>query len=45
MVKAKSSRVLEDALEYIADKPRWDLDDGIDAIASDVYFYWCEYVN
>jgi len=34
--------VLIDAKEYIKDRPNWDLMDGFDAVASDIYGYWCE---
>jgi len=39
------SDVLQAANEYIAEQPGWDLSDGVDAVDSEVYNYWCEYVN
>jgi len=34
--------VLQAALEYIAERPGWNLDDGVDAIDLKVYNHWCE---
>ena len=36
--------VLEAAREYISTRPGWDLDDGVDAVDSEVYNYWSEFI-
>jgi len=41
---AHHSDVYEAAIKYIADKPTWDLMDGCDAVDSEVYNYYCEYI-